>query len=436
MKKQKTKDYDSFIKNKIRKAQEYGFDPSPITAPLFDWQKQVVQWAIKKGRAALFEECGLGKTFQQLEWAHQVSIHTKKPVLILTPLAVAKQTESEALKFGYQAKVVSDESEIDGSSIYITNYDKLDHFDSIEFGGVVLDESSILKNFTGKTRRRLTDRFSDTRFRLCCTATPSPNDYTEFGQHADFLGVCSPMQMLATYFVNDTFNTGDWRLKKHAETTFWEWVSSWAACISKPSDIGYPDDGYDLPKLNLETIIVDVDEVEGADDGEMFRISTLSATTMHKELRMTAQQRVDEVAKLVNSSDESWIVWCNTNLESDMLKKAIPDGIEVKGSDTAKYKENAANGFVSGEHRVLISKSGIFGYGMNWQHCRNVAFVGLSYSFEDFYQALRRSYRFGQKREVNGYIVHATTEGAIMKTIKRKIAQHEEMQSQMKIAAE
>jgi len=436
MKKQETKDYDSFIKNKIRKAQEYGFEASKITAPLFDWQKQVVEWAIKKGRAALFEECGLGKTFQQLEWAHQVSIYTQKPVLILTPLAVAKQTESEALKFGYQAKVASDESEITGPGIFITNYDKLDHFDSIEFGGVVLDESSILKNFTGKTRRRLTDRFADTRFRLCCTATPSPNDYTEFGQHADFLGVCSPMQMLATYFVNDTFNTGDWRLKKHAETTFWEWVSSWAACISKPSDIGFPDEGYDLPKLNLETIIVDVDEVEGASEGEMFRISTLSATTMHKELRMTAQQRVDEVANLVNNSDESWIVWCNTNLESDMLKKAIPDGIEVKGSDTAKYKENAANGFVSGDHRVLISKSGIFGYGMNWQHCRNVAFVGLSYSFEDFYQALRRSYRFGQKREVNAYIVHATTEGAIMKTIKRKIAQHEEMQSQMKIAAE
>lgn len=436
MKKQETKDYDSFIKNKIRKAQEYGFEASKITAPLFDWQKQVVEWAIKKGRAALFEECGLGKTLQQLEWAHQVSIYAQKPVLILTPLAVAKQTESEALKFGYQAKVVSDESEITGPGIFITNYDKLDHFDSIEFGGVVLDESSILKNFTGKTRRRLTDRFADTRFRLCCTATPSPNDYTEFGQHADFLGVCSPMQMLATYFVNDTFNTGDWRLKKHAETTFWEWVSSWAACISKPSDIGYPDDGYDLPKLNLETIIVDVDEIEGASEGEMFRISTLSATTMHKELRMTAQQRVDEVANLVNNSDESWIVWCNTNLESDMLKKAIPNAIEVKGSDTAKYKENAANGFVSGEHRVLISKSGIFGYGMNWQHCRNVAFVGLSYSFEDFYQALRRSYRFGQKQEVNAYIVHATTEGAIMKTIKRKITQHEEMQSQMKIAAE
>jgi len=428
--------YDDFINAKIRKAMEYGFEPKPITASLFDWQKQVVQWAVKKGRAALFEECGLGKTLQQLEWANQVVMETSGAVLILTPLSVAKQTESEAHKFGYNAKVVSEESEITDAGIYITNYDKLDHFDNVNFAGVVLDESSILKNFTGKTRRRLTDRFADTRFRLCCTATPSPNDYTEFGQHADFLGVCSPMQMLATFFVNDTFNTGDWRLKKHAETSFWEWVSSWAACISKPSDIGFDDKDYNLPKLNLETIIVDVDETTGADEGEMFRVATLSATTMHKEMRMTAQYRVDEVAKLVNPSSESWIVWCNTNLESDMLKKAIPDAIEVKGSDTAKYKENAANGFVDGKHRVLISKSGIFGYGMNWQHCCNVAFVGLSYSFEDFYQALRRSYRFGQKREVNAYVIHATTEGQIMKTIKRKIKQHEQMQSQMKIAAE
>ena len=428
--------YDSFIQSKSRSAQAYGFEPSAITSPLFAWQKQVAGWAIKKGRAALFEECGLGKTLQQLEWANQVAAHCNGPVLILTPLSVAKQTQNEAVKFGYSARVVADESEIAEHGIYITNYDKLDHFDNVDFAGVVLDESSILKNFTGKTRRRLTDRFADTRFRLCCTATPSPNDYTEFGQHADFLGVCSPAQMLATFFVNDTFNTGDWRLKKHAETSFWEWVSSWAACISRPSDIGFPDSGYDLPKLNLETIVVDVDEVTDASEGEMFRVATLSATTMHKELRMTAQHRVDEVAKLVNGSDESWIVWCNTNLESGLLAKAIPESKEVKGSDLAKYKENAANGFVSGEHRVLISKSGIFGYGMNWQHCRNVAFVGLSYSFEDFYQALRRSYRFGQTREVNAYVIHATTEGPIMKTIKRKIAQHEQMQSQMKIAAE
>ncbi len=429
-------DYDSFIESKSRKAQSAGFEPSQFTGPLFAWQRQVAGWAIRKGRAALFEECGLGKTLQQLEWANQVANHCDGPVLILTPLAVAKQTESEAVKFGYAAKVVAEESEITGSGIYITNYDKLDHFDGINFAGVALDESSILKNFTGKTRKRLTERFAETQFRLCCTATPSPNDYAEFGQHADFLGVCSPMQMLATFFVNDTFNTGDWRLKKHAERSFWEWVSSWAACVSKPSDIGFSDDGYELPALHLNTVVVDVDEVDGAQEGEMFRVATLSATTMHKEMRMTAQRRVDEVANLVNSSDESWIVWCNTNLESDLLKKAILGSVEVKGSDTARFKENAAGDFTCGKTRVLISKSGIFGYGMNWQHCRNVAFVGLSYSFEDFYQALRRSYRFGQAREVNAYIIHATTEGAIMKTIRRKMEQHQQMQTQMKIAAE
>ena len=432
----KNLNYDEFINSKTRKAQPIGFEPMPCNKNLFDWQSRVAGWAIRKGRAALFEECGLGKTLQQLEWADQVAKHTSGPVIILTPLAVAKQTESEARKFGYLGKVVSEESEIDGAGIFITNYDKLDHFDSVNFAGVVLDESSILKNFTGKTRRRLTDRFDDTRFRLCCTATPSPNDYTEFGQHADFLGVCSPAQMLATFFVNDTFNTGDWRLKKHAEKSFWEWVSSWAACISKPSDIGYDDAGYALPPLNLQTVIVDVDEVDGRNEEELFRVPTLSATTMHKELRMTAQKRVDQVASLANNSDESWLIWCNTNLESDLLAKAIPDAVEVKGSDTARFKENAITDFLSGAKRVMISKAGMMGYGMNFQHCRNVAFVGLSYSFEDFYQALSRSYRFGQTREVNAYVIHASTEGAIMRTIHRKIEQHEEMQKQMKIAAE
>jgi len=244
---------------------------------------------------------------------------------------VANQTQREAVKFGYTAKVVAEESEIDGPGIYITNYDKLDHFDNVEFGGVVLDESSILKNFKGSTRIALTKRFEATQFRLCCTATPSPNDYTEFGQHADFLGICSPSQMLATYFINDTFNTGDWRLKKHAENVFWEWVSSWAACISKPSDIGFDDEGYNLPALNLNTIIVDVDEVSGRKEGELIRFADLSATTMHQELRMTAQDRVNAVADLANNSDESWLVWCNSNTESEMLTKAIPDAVEVRG---------------------------------------------------------------------------------------------------------
>lgn len=431
-----TQDYDTFIKGKNRKAESFGFNPMPFTAPLFDWQKQVVGWAVRKGRAALFEECGLGKTIQQLEWANQVKLKTSGKVLILTPLAVAHQTASEAAHFGINASVVESGDQCTGTGIFITNYEKLDHFDGVDFAGVVLDESSILKNFTGKLRTKLTKRFADTMFRLCCTATPSPNDYTEFGQHADFLGVCSPAQMLATFFINDTFNTGDWRLKRHAEMAFWEWVSSWAACISKPSDIGFPDDGYDLPPLNLETRIVEVDETADRDESELFRVATLSATTMHRELRMTAENRVAEVASLVNGSSEQWLVWCNTNDESEKLVAAIPGAVEVKGADKAKHKERAADDFIAGMIRVLVSKPGIYGYGLNLQCCRNVAFVGLSYSFEDFYQALRRCYRFGQKNQVNAYVVQATTEGAIMQTIRRKIGQHEEMQQKMKIAAE
>jgi len=410
-------DYDKFIHSKTRRAQTRGFEPLEILTPLFDWQAHVVKWAVKTGCAALFEDCGLGKTIQQLEWASQVYRHTGSSVLILTPLAVAHQTAKEAQRFGLNAQVANEESDITSAGIWITNYEKLEKFDCSQFAGVVLDESSILKNFTGKMRRLLTDTFAETPYRLCCTATPSPNDYTEFGQHADFLGVCSPAQMLATFFINDTFNTGDWRLKKHAEKEFWAWVASWAACISKPSDIGYCDDGYNLPNLNLQNVTVHVDQSINPVEGELFRNPTMSATTMHEEMRMTSSDRVAEIAKLVNNSTECWIVWCNTNDESEKLAKAIPDAVEIKGSDNAKKKEQAADDFVDGKLRVLISKSGIFGYGMNWQHCSNVAFVGLSYSFEDFYQALRRSYRFGQKKEVNAYIVTASTEHRVIKSI-------------------
>jgi hypothetical protein len=427
-------DYDQFIENKCRRSTFTGFDPKPIQAPLFDFQRHVVEWGIKKGCAAFFEECGLGKTIQELEWSRQVAEHTNLPVLILTPLSVSHQTASESAKFGIESRVVSSVSEIQ-PGINITNYEKLDLFDGVELGGVVLDESSILKNFTGKTRIRLTERFANVPFRLCCTATPSPNDYTEFGQHADFLGVCTPDQMLSTFFINDTFNTGDWRLKKHAEKEFWAWVASWAACIGKPSDIGFPDDGYLLPPLNMQTITVDVDEKAPDGSDELFKHATLSATTMHKELRETAEHRSDAVAAMVNNSDEPWIVWCNTNVEADALVARIPDAVEVRGSDRPDQKEKRLSAFTKGETRVLISKPSICGFGMNWQHCRNVAFVGLSYSFEDFYQALRRSYRFGQTKEVNAFIVQARTEGAILQTIKRKMDQHSEMQEKMKMAA-
>lgn len=427
-------DYDSFIVAKNRRAVNVGFDPMPITAPLFPFQKHVVEWAIKKGRAAMFEECGLGKTLQQLEWAAQVAAHTGGSVLVLTPLAVASQTLTEAQRFGIDARIVRCADDVE-SGINITNYEKLDLFDGIEFAGVVLDESSILKNFTGKTRIKLTERFKSTPYRLCCTATPSPNDYAEFGQHADFLGICTPGQMLATFFINDTFNTGDWRLKKHAEAEFWEWVASWASCVGRPSDIGFDDDGYILPSLNLKTITVDVDESAGEGSEELFKHATLSATTMHRELRETADARADAVADLVNNSDDLWIVWCNTNVEADALMARIPDATEVRGSDKPEHKENKLAAFTNSNTRVLISKPSICGFGMNWQHCRNVAFVGLSYSFEDFYQALRRSYRFGQQHEVNAYIVQARTEGAILATVKRKMEQHQQMQERMKMAS-
>ena len=429
-----TKEYNKFIETKRKHSASYGFDPLPLIAPLFEWQAHVLKWAVMKGRAALFEDCGLGKTAQQLEWASQILRKTGGSVLILAPLAVGEQTRLEGVKFGIQASVVSDHSEIGGPGIYITNYEKLEHFECGDFAGVVLDESSILKSFTGKTRKRLTEAFKDTPYRLCCTATPSPNDYTELGQHADFLGICTPAQMLCTYFINDTFNTGDWRLKKHAENEFWKWLASWAACISKPSDLGFDDTGYDLPELHMKDITVAVDQSEETGD-ELFRIATLSATTMHKEMRLTCPARCDAVAEMVNNSSETWIVWCNTNLEADELKKRIPGAIEVRGSDKPEVKRKRLADFSHGDVRVIITKPSIAGFGLNWQHCWNVAFVGLSYSFEDFYQALRRSYRFGQTREVNAFVVQAETEGAIIKSIQRKIKQHQTMQESMKKAA-
>lgn len=425
--------YDDFIKTKVKRVLPQGFEPMPILAPLFPWQKHVTEWAIRQGRAALFEDCGLGKTLQQLEWARQVAEHTGQPVIILTPLAVASQTLAEACKFGIEARIVRQPEDVE-SGINITNYEKLDLFDGIEFAGVVLDESSILKNFTGKTRIALTERFSQTPFRLCCTATPAPNDFMEFGQHSDFLGVMPSNEMLSRFFINDTMNFGTYRLKGHARNDFWRWVATWAACIGTPSDIGFPDDGYILPELRMATHVVDVDEVAGAEN-ELFRAPTISATTMHKEMRLTAEARAKRCAELVNGSNESWIVWCNTNYEADEIAIAIPDSAEIRGSDRPEHKERMIADFVSGKIRVLVSKPSICGFGLNWQHCRNLVFVGLSYSFEDFYQALRRSYRFGQTKKVNAHIIQARTEGAILSVIQRKIQQHDEMQAEMKIAA-
>ena len=430
------KTYEEVIEAKKHKVLTAGFEPLPFTAPLFEWQKMVVTWAIRQGRAALFAECGLGKTPMQLEWADQVCRHTVGSVLILAPLAVSPQTVAEGDKFGIEVTHCREQSDVK-PGVNITNYERLDKFSPKMFAGVVLDESSILKSFQGETRIMLTESFAKTPYRLCCTATPAPNDYTEMGQHADFLGVCSPAQMLATYFINDTFNTGDWRLKMHARTAFWEWVATWAACVSKPSDLGFSDEGYDLPALNFKTEMVHVEQTTGRGEGELFRNPTLSATNLHQEMRLTNEARCKRVAEIIaEKPDELWTVWCNTNYEADELNRVLNGAVEIRGSDKAELKEKRLNDFTNCQFRTLITKPEIAGRGLNWQHCANTIFCGLSYSFEDLYQALRRHYRFGQTREVNAYIVQADTEGPILDAVREKMAKHDEMKVEMRLAAE
>lgn len=425
-----TPSYDEFVASKVRRAFDTGFDSKPFTASLFEWQKRIVKWATKKGRCALFEDCGLGKTIQQIEWAHQVQQQTGGLVIILCPLSVAQQTQLEAARFGFPAvHRLKERNDVPSSGICVCNYDRLDKFEDVKFEGVVLDESSILKSFDGKLRRYITDRFRDTPYRLCCTATPAPNDFTELGQHAEFLGICSPAEMLATYFINDTFDTGTWRLKGHAEDLFWEWVSSWAVCISKPSDIGFDDDGFALPPVKTTIINVEFDESPDFETGELFKSNEVSATELHSELRKTMKERVESAANIVNKSNDPFVVWCEANEESELLASMIPDAVEVTGSMSSDVKERNLLAFSSGQKRVIVSKPKLAGFGLNWQHCWNEIFVGLSHSFEKMYQAGKRIHRFGQKKQVNRYIVQTRRQESILKTVIRKQIQHESMRA-------
>lgn len=346
----------------------------------------------------------------------------------------AEQTVNEGKKFGIEINHVRQPEDVK-PGVNITNYERLHLFDDVEFAGVVLDESSILKSFNGKTRQLLTQRFARVNYRLCCTATPSPNDFTELGQHADFLGVCSPAVMLATYFINDTFDTGTWRLKGHSEETFWRWVSSWAACISTPSDLGFEDAGYVLPPLTTEVITVAVDHRAGGGD-ELFHMPNTSATNLHREMRRTMTERVAAAAKIVNGTTEQFIVWTESNEESNELALAIPDAVEVTGSDKPEHKEKKMTMFATGEARVIVTKPSIAGFGLNWQHCRNDIYVGMTHSFERFYQAGKRIHRFGQKHEVRRYIVQADTENGVMTAIMRKQDQHDTMRKLMQFTRE
>ena len=426
------KEYIEFLQKKQTAIESSGFDlmDSEMNEKLFPFQKYCVKRAVKAGRFAMFEDCGLGKTLQQLEWAYQVQKHINQPVLILAPLGVIGQTIQEGIKFGYEVKeiglTVFDQDLKAG--IYITNYDNMDNIDSYLFGGVVLDESSILKNFNGKIRNELIASFKETKYKLCCTATPSPNDTTELCNHAEFLNVMSRNEMLAMYFVHDGGSTSDWRLKGHAKQAFWDFVSTWAVMLSKPGDIGFSNEGYELPELK---VIEDYIETPKRNNGMLFNDVAVSATGYHNELRETINERMKRVSEIVNSSSDSWIVWIGHDEEGDLLQKMIPGAVEVKGSDNKQKKKDNLLGFGKGEFRVLITKLKIAQFGLNYQNCHNQIFASLDFSFESTYQGIRRSYRFGQEYDVNIHLIVTDTMQNVRKSFEDKQSAFYEMQRAM-----
>lgn len=426
------KEYIEFLQKKQTAIESSGFDlmDSEMNEKLFQFQKYCVKRAVKAGRFAMFEDCGLGKTLQQLEWAYQVQKHINQPVLILAPLGVIGQTIQEGVKFGYEVKeiglTVFDQDLKAG--IYITNYDNMDNIDSYLFGGVVLDESSILKNFNGKIRNELIASFKETKYKLCCTATPSPNDTTELCNHAEFLNVMSRNEMLAMYFVHDGGSTSDWRLKGHAKQAFWDFVSTWAVMLSKPGDIGFSNEGYELPELK---VIVDYIDTPKRNNGMLFNDVAVSATGYHNELRETINERMKRVSEIVNSSSDSWIVWIGHDEEGDLLRKMIPGAVEVKGSDNKQKKKDNLLGFGKGEFRVLITKLKIAQFGLNYQNCHNQIFASLDFSFESTYQGIRRSYRFGQEYDVNIHLIVTDTMQNVRKSFEDKQSAFYEMQRAM-----
>lgn len=422
--------YEEFLRGKERAAGACGFEwPRERMNPrMFEWQKDIVFWALKKGRAALFEDCGNGKTIQQLEFCRAVCEHTGLPTLIVAPLTVGEQTKREAEKFGYAATLCRTQKDV-RPGINITNYEMLEHFEAAAFGGVVLDESSILKNCMGKVRTQIIQMFQNVPYRLSCTATPSPNDYMELGNQVEFLGIMSHTEMLATYFIHDGSDTSKWRLKGHAEDRFWEWVATWAVVLTCPGDLGYPNDGYVLPELVMHEHLVDVST--SMDDG-LFGWVAKTLTERRDARRMSLRERCEKAAQVVAAdAAEQWVVWCDLNSESELLTELIGGAVQVRGSDTPDDKAAALRAFAEGKVRYLVTKPSIAGFGMNWQNCHNMVFVGLSDSYEAMYQAMRRCYRFGQKMPVNVHIITSAAEGAVKSNIERKEAQAQTMKKNM-----
>lgn len=425
--------YQEFLKTKKVSVQRSGFDSIPeLNSLLKPHQRHTVEFALKQGRAAAFLDTGLGKTLTCLEWGRVVTESKNKPTIMLAPLAVGQQHEREAVKFGIEAKYIRDPSEVTNSQIYITNYERLKLFNPNDFGAIILDESSIIKSFTGKTTAEITAFARHMPFRLAATATPSPNDVMELGQHSNFLDVMASSEMLARWFVTDQSEMGKYRLKKHGIKDFWSWVASWARSIGKPSDVGYDDAGYILPPMKTELHIVNTDLTKGADDGQMFRNIDLSATSVHKEKRMTSLDRAKRIAEVVKSEpNEQWVIWCETDYDAQSIMSFLPESVEVAGSMKPEIKEQRLMAFTDGDIRILVTKPSIAGFGLNWQNCARTAFVGLSFSYEQYYQAIRRFYRFGQQREVHCHIAIADTELPIWRIVERKALEHETMKREM-----
>ncbi len=405
--------YEEFLDSKKIVVPSMGIEIKDelINKNLFDYQHDIVKWALKKGKSAVFAGTGLGKTRVQLAWAEQL----QGKILIFAPLAVSEQTIAEGKKMGITVNhCYSMDDVTDG--INITNYERLEKFVLSDFIGLVLDESSILKAQMGKIRTLLIESSKNIPYKLCCTATPAPNDYMELGNHAEFLGVMSENEMLSCFFTHDGGNTSKWRLKHHAVKEFWNWVASWAVMLTNPSDLGYDGEKFNLPPITYKQITVHTNTL----DGFLFPIEAQTLQERQQARRKSLDERVSACADLVNNSDEQWLVWCNLNIESESLSKYIVDAVEVKGSDTSEHKTNSMLGFADGSINKLISKPSICGFGMNFQSCHNMCFVGLSDSFEQYYQAVRRCWRFGQDKPVNVYFITADTEGAVVANIQRK----------------
>lgn len=417
--------YKEFLQTKPLIFKYSGISDFTLSPILFQYQRDIVRWALQRGRACIFADCGMGKTFMQLEWAKNVLSTTGKTVIILAPLAVSLQTIEEAKTLEIEVKHYS---ELAGPGIYIINYENLHKIDASDIGGIVLDESSIIKNFSGKIRKQVMDIFSHTKYKLACTATPSPNDFMELGNHAEFIGAMSREEMLSMFFVHDGGETSKWRIKAHAQNDYWRWVCSWAVMITKPSDLGYSDEGFELPEIKYIQHVVKTT----TNNGEF--LFPVQASTLQERIKArgeTIMVRSEKCAETVNAIDDSFLIWCDRNGESVAIKKLVRDCVEITGSDKIEKKEKSLLGFAHGEIKRLVTKPKIAGFGLNLQKCHNMAFVGLSDSYEAFYQATRRCWRFGQENPVNVHIIISELEGNVLSNIQRKDLQAIEMRNMM-----